>query len=253
MSALGHHIRTHLQDNRVILRSANQQRVLSRVVLEQGRRDGLLGFSMPDTHLHLQALCSERAASRLSQRIAASLKQRLALPVSFVTYPHQPIRSQRHLFNSLRYLVTQHEHHGVELRSSLEASNIPDLLGLRLVGRYTRDNLRRCLPRLQRATLLEWLGLSGLRPADGPTPDLIGATLAAAALPSLHGKSRPVVQARRAFLEVVGDRLSSAESAHLLGVTRRAVTALKSRTADPDLVQAIRLQLGLNQLLRPQR
>lgn len=252
MESLGYHIRMHLKDNRVILQSPEQQRILSRVVLRQGRMDNLLAFSLPDSHLHMEALCSERAAGRLCQRIGTSLKQRLKLPVPFVTYDHEPIRDQRHLFNSFRYDLTQHEQHKLDWRTFFEATNLPDLLGMRLVGGYTRENVRRCLPRVRRATILGWLGLTGLQPADGPLQELYEATLSAAALSSLAGRSAEVVEARCAMIEVVAGRLGSAETARLLGVTDRTVQLFKHRAFDPKLVHAIRLQLGLRKLLREQ-
>ncbi len=248
MTPLGHHIRIRLEDGRVIVHSDEERRVVARVVLKQGRGDGVLAFSLPDTHLHLEALCSDRAASRLCQRIATSLKQRLNLSMSFVTYPHEAIGDQRYLFNTFRYLLTQHKRHDVELRSFLEATNIPDLLGLRPMGRYTRGNVQRALPRVHAATVLDWLGLSGLRPAGGPLNAVVDATLSASALSSLTGRSRSVVDARRCLLEVVGHRLNGSELASLLGVAERTLYDLKHRPADPELVRAIRLQLGLRRI-----
>jgi len=253
MPPIGYHIRIRLQDNRVILQSDEQRRVLSRVVLHQGRLDGLLAFSLPDTHLHLEALCDQRAANRLSHRIETSLKQRLNLPIGFVTYPHEPIRDQRHLSNTLHYVLTQHERHGLEVLSFLEATNLPDLLGLRLIGRYTQDNEMRCLPRIRPATLVEWVGLKGLLPANGPLTALKEATLSATALSNLDARSQPVLEARRAMVEVVGDRLRIADLARHLGVTERTVYRLRHRPANHDLVRAIRLQLGMRQTLQGQR
>jgi hypothetical protein len=250
LAPLGHHIRSRLADNRVILQSDEQRRLLARVVLEQGRRDGVLAFSLPDTHLHLETLCSARAASRLSQRIGTSLSQRLKLAVSFVTYPHRPVLNQQHLSRTFRYIVTQFEHHGVEFRSSFEATNIPDLLGLRLIGRYTLDNVRRYLPRVRPQTLLEWTGLTSLRPADGPISALVDAAMAATALNCLDGRSLPVVEARRAMLEIAGPQLNTADLTSLLGVARRTLFDLKHRPVNAALVNAIRLQLGLHQILQ---
>ncbi|MFN2168145.1 MAG: hypothetical protein ACK2U9_18030 [Anaerolineae bacterium] len=248
MAPLGHHIRIRLEDSRVIAHSADQQRVVARVVLAQGQACGLLAFGLPDTHLHLQARCDLRAAGRLSQRVGASLKQRLGLPVRFVTYPHEPIRDQRHLFNTLRYVLTQHVRHGLDPRAVLEATNLPDLIGLRLLGGYTRDHIARCLPRVQRATFLEWAGLTGLQSAEGPLDEVLAATLAATALPRLTGRSVPVLQARRALMEVVGPRLPTADLAALLGVTERTLYRFKHHPVDMALVRAIRLQLGLRRL-----
>lgn len=166
---------------------------------------------------------------------------------------HEPIRDQRHLLNTLRYVLTQHERHGLEVLSFLEATNLPDLLGLRLIGLYTRDNVLRCLPRIRPATLLEWVGLPGLRPADGPLTALGEATLSATALSSLDARSQPVLEARRAMLEVVGASLKIADLAQHLGVTERTLYRLRHRPANHDLVRAIRLQLGLRQTLQGQR
>jgi hypothetical protein len=56
--------------------------------------------------------------------------------------------------------LTQIKRHGVtHLDPLLEATNLPDLLGLRSVGRYTAANVRRVLPRIQRGQLLEMLDL----------------------------------------------------------------------------------------------
>lgn len=249
MTPLGYHIRSRLEDNRVILQSTEHQRVLARVVLAQGRGDGLLAFGVPDTHLHLLTLCSRPAASGLSQRITSSLKQRLGLTVSFVTYPHQPIRDQQHLYYTLRYVLTQHVRHGLDGFSFLEATNLPDLLGMRVVGQYTRDNVQQSLPRVRMATIQEWAGLSGLQPAEGPLNAVVDATLAAAGLTGLAGRSRPVVEARAALLKVVGDRLGRMDAARLLGVTGRTVYTLRRLPADPSLTHAIRLQLGLRRIL----
>jgi len=234
-----------LRDNRAILHSVEHRRILCRVVLQQGRGDGLLAFSLPDTHLHIEALCGERPATRLCQRIETSLKQRLALPVGFVTYPHEPIWDQRHLYNTLRYILTQHIRHGLDLHSFLEATNLPDLLGLRLLGQYARDNIRRHLPRVRTATILSWSGVPTLHPVDGPLDAVVDATLSATALNSLAGSSQPVLEARRALIEVVGNRLDNAAQKELLGVAERTLLTLRHRPVNPQLVQAIRLQLGL--------
>lgn len=68
------------------MRDDDQRREIARVVLEQGRRDGLRVFSLPDTHLHLLAQCEARAAGLLNRRLESSLKQRLDLDVSFEAY-----------------------------------------------------------------------------------------------------------------------------------------------------------------------
>lgn len=244
MAPLGHHIRIRLFDNRVIATTPARQRLVTRIVLEQGRQDKLLGTSLAGNHLHLDALCDDAAASRLVQRITSSVKQRLALPQRFTHYPHEPIRDNRHLWHSVRYIFTQQRHHGLPPEQTLEGTNLPDLLGLRIVGAYTLDNLRQWLPQLRRAQLIEWLGVDRLRAADGPVGAVVEAALAATALDDLRSSSPPVIAARRAILEMTSDSLRPVELAALLGISPRTLTRLKRRPVDQALVQAVRLQLG---------
>lgn len=244
MAPVGYHVRMRLSDNRVILHSRDQQRILSRVVVHQGRNDGLLAFSLPDTHLHLEVLCAEIAANRLCQRIGSSLQQRLSLSTPFVTYPHEPIRDQRHLNNTFHYILTQHERHGLDAAEIREATNLPDLAGLRTLGAYTRDNMRRHLPRVRDDMLLAWGALTNIRPVSGPPDALVQATLAATALPNLAGRAPAVVEARCTLLEVLGDQLQRTDAARLLGISERHVYRIRRRPAEPALVHAIRLQLG---------
>jgi len=70
------------------------------------------------------------------------------------------------------------------------------------------------------------------------------ATLTAACLDNLRGSSQAVVRARRAMVEIIGSRASSGEVAQVLGIGSRTLRWLRTRDADPDLVMAIRLQLG---------
>ena len=114
-----------------------------------------------------------------------------------------------------------------------------------MVGGVTHTNVRRWLPRVSRAQLLDWLGAPGLEPADGPLESVFEAMLAAACLGELHGSTRPEHEARRAALTVIGNRLPVAEVASLLCVKERTVFRLKRRAVDPRLVQAVRLQLDL--------
>jgi hypothetical protein len=248
MTHLAQHIRTRLRDGRVIATTTEERRLAMRTIFHLARDTHLLAVALVDAHLHLLAHCSPAAASALVRRIEASLKQRLALPVGFTMYQHEPVRDARHLSNAFRYVLTQHDHHGLQTDPYRETTNLPDLLGLRLVGRQTRSAVGRWLPRVGREQICDWLGAPRLAPADGPPDRLVEATLSAACLPSLGQSTRPVQQARRAALAVLGQRLPVDEAAALLGIQPRTLFRLKRQPADPALVQAIRLQLGLRQL-----
>jgi hypothetical protein len=145
-------------------------------------------------------------------------------------------------------VLEQSTHHGLEWDPLHEACNLPDLLGMRPLGAFTAAVVRRHLPRVTRQDLLSCMQVAALQTADGPVELIPRAALAAAALPSLKGKSPDVLAARRAALEVIGSRLSPATLADLFGVTTHAIRELRRRPADARLVQAIRLQLGLIQI-----
>lgn len=245
MSHLGFHIRFRLEDDSVIAGTIEERRMLARAVLELGRPYNLYAFGYPDTHVHLAARIDRAGAGHLARMIESSLKQRLALKAGFVQYKPKPIEDNHHLYRTVRYVLQQVERHGVNTDPRREGSSLPDLLGMRLVGRYTVANLRRWLPRLARPDFLECMGLTDLAPADDQLELLLPAALAAGCRSDLTGRSRAVLDLRRAILEIVGDRLGTAAAAELLGINARAIQRLRARPVDDELVQAIRLQLGL--------
>ncbi|MFH2007479.1 MAG: hypothetical protein ABI333_12915 [bacterium] len=247
MSNLGYHIRIRLRDDRVIATDQRQRRILARAVLEQGRHSGLYAFGFPDHHLHAAARCTRKEAGGLAHRIGVSLKRKLALPVGFVQHPPKPIADTWHLYNAVEYILTQPEHHELdpELDPRHDASSLPDLLGLRPIGSYTAEHVRRWLPRLRRAAALKWLGVPALDPVDGPLDSIVEATLAAGCRNNLVGSSKEVIDLRCAAVKVIGNRRTAEEIAAMLEVSLRTVTWLRGRSVDEALVRAIRLQLNL--------
>lgn len=248
MSRLGHHIRFRLGDDSAIASTIEERRVLARTVLEYGRRFDLYAFGYPDTHVHLAARVDRAGAGRLAHAIEVSLKSRLALTVGFVQYPPRALVDNSHLYNTVKYVLRQVDRHAIEGDPYREGSTIPDLLGLRTVGAYTVENLRRWLPRLRQHDYLELLGVTDLAPSDGRVEDVIPAALAAACLTSIEGSKREVVALRRAIIEVIGERLHTVDVAALLGCSRREVERRRAKPFDAKLVQAIRLQLGLREV-----
>lgn len=249
MSELGYHVCLRLKEPRVIVSDAKERRTLARVVLEQGRSVGLLAFHMPDTHLHAALLCDRVGAGSFSQRVGSSLRQRLGLGVGFAQYEPKPIEDGRHLGNLVRYILCQPERHGVDADPFREASNLPDLLGLRDLGAHTIQTLRAWLPRLGRGELVQWLGVPGLEPCDGPPERVPEAALRATGLVSFRGRSNRTLAARRAAVAVLGRRLSVPWIVEQLCTNERSVCWLRAQSASPALVSAIRLQLGLEEQL----
>ncbi len=233
------------RDSRVIAPSAREQRVVAQVVLEKARDFSLLSFSVADTHLHLENTCGAREAAELARRIELSLGRRLSIAVGFSPAYLEPIRDQKHLQNLFTYILKQDQRHGLDLDPYREASNLPDLLGMRLLGGYTTTLVRQLLPRINRKKLLEYLHVPALQPGEEPLELVVPAAEATMARVGLDGRTRELVDVRRAVVQVVGSRMAPSELAQMMGVDRRTITRLRAQPADARLVKAIRLQLAL--------
>lgn len=245
MNALGYHLRFRLTEPRVIVSSPLERRLVANIVLAQGRAVCLVACDLPDDHHHMVALCGRAQAGLFTRSLESSLKQRLVLPLGFQQYEPKPILEGRHLYNAVRYVLRQPERHGVQVDPFRESSNLPDLLGMRMLGAYAAPALRAVLPRLRRAELLEWLGVPDLRPTDSPPEGVLEATLRATGLTALQGGGPRKCAARRAAARVLAAQRSARETSDLLGLPLRTVTRLRMTPAEPLLVHAIQLQLGL--------
>lgn len=251
MSEIGYHIMLRLEDDRVIAPTEGARRQLARIVLERGRAYRLLGLGSADTHGHLLAACGRRAAGELVRRVKIGLTRRLAPGIDFAPTRFKPISDQHHLERALLYVLRQQEHHGLSADPYHDGSNLLDLLGLRVLGAYTRENVRALVPRVRREDLLGCLGIAGLeRPVEAPLELLAPAAAAAAGLAELVGSSADVNAARRAAIEVAGERRMARDLATALGCSERTIKRLRSRPAKEALVTAVTLQVRLR-VLKP--
>jgi len=253
MSSLGQHIRLRLKDDRVIAATPQERRIVATSVLGLGRSHNLVSYGSGDNHLHMAAGTDERDGMELARRVEISLQKRLHLTVTFVPAYPEPIVDQRHLLNAFRYDLRQCQRHGLDWDPYHEGSNLPDLLGLRVLGGYTAGNVRRLLPRVKREELLELLGVAELRPADGPPDQVIPAAIRAAGVPEIAGHTRQMNRVRRVVIEIVGGRIPSRTLAALLKVGKSTFFTIAKLAPDSQLVLAIRLQLGLHQALGERR
>jgi hypothetical protein len=248
--ALAYHVIQRLEDDRVLVRDTGQRRIYADTVLRIGRDAGLFCFGLPDTHSHAGVECDRSTAGRFAQRLAVGLRQNLGLVVSFGPVRVREIRDQGHLGNAFSYILAQASHHGVDADPWLEATAVPDLLGLRVIGGYLRPRVRALLPRIRRADLLAKLAIKDLD-AGGALDDLGDAAAAIIAVPVLIGRAPGIIDARRAAIAVArGQGADTARIAELLGISARAVRWLEGTAARPDHVRAIGLQLGLRARLR---
>lgn len=243
--ALGESIRCRLRDDGPIARNLEERRVVAQTVLEIGRPFTLLGFGLADTHLQ-GATGRAGGGAEFARRVEGSLARRLGYEVGFERAHVEPVKDIWHLYNLFSYVLRQGKRHGVShLDPLLECTNVPDLLGLRRVGGYTAANVRSLLPRVRREQLLELLDVPELVPCDGPLEEIPVAAAAAMCRPRLEGRCGAVVAARRAMIEVVGDRLSGQALSALVGLDVSNIYRQRLQPADEELVKMIRLQLGL--------
>lgn len=248
---IGHHVCMRLVNDAVIAPDVERQRLLARVVLTKACGSGLLAFGLADNHLHLETSDGRAAAGELARVIEISLGRTLCLEVGFAPAYIKPITDARHLYATFRYVLRQPMHHELSVDPRREASNLPDLLGLRTVGAYSRANVRQHLPRIQRADLLALLGVTELDCAQGPVEWIVEAALAAVALPDLRSKSPEAMMARRAIAHLADRRVPARTVAAWLGVREHGVSDLRRGLVDEELAAAIARQLDLMARIGP--
>jgi hypothetical protein len=244
MEPIGQHLMLRLEDDRVIAPSVAARRALARCVLRCGRPFGLLAFAAPDTHLHLLALCSALLAAELCRRVAISLSKTLRPEARFRRYHAKPLINQAHTYSAFRYLLRQGEHHNVDVDPLGDASNLPDLLGMRICGSYTQRRVIEHLPRIKRVELLSRLPVASellerpCRKLDG----LADAAAAAIGAPALVGRGSDVRAARAAATQLAAPMLTVRETADLLGISKRSVIRMRQQRVPLELARAVVLQ-----------
>ncbi len=240
---LAWHVTHALSDRRVVASCPEDLRVVARTVLA-AVGDELLAFRASDNHVHTVFAGGRAAAGAFARAVANALHNRLQLPVPFEPTDFRPIRVQGHLQNAFGYVLGNAAHHGATHDRFFEASNLPDLLGLRSLGAASRARVRAMLPRVDRAALLALFGVDALTPAFAPDL-LIEATCAAAALPSLVSLRPEAVAARIAAMHVATPHLPIAAVDALLAVSTRTGRRFRSEPRDEALIVAIGLQIDL--------
>ncbi len=258
---IAHHVIVRHASNAVLARDPAERRALARAVLSVGRDADLFAFFSPDGHLHAAVGGDRAAAGRFAQRVILALRAALPLDGAFEPARIKPVDDQAYLRKLVPYVLGQAAHHGVDPIVGLDASNLPDLLGLRPLGAYTIPALRARLPRLTGAELRGWLAVGELTPRLD-LAHLATAAAAAAALPDLRARSEEALDAKAAAIAaarsggpaavapgrvaVAGDDggpfAGSRAIAAALGLERTTVWRLAGRTVSPALVRAVLLQ-----------
>lgn len=248
MEPIGFHANFALADRRVISLDVATHRRAALGVLRAARPFDLLAFRIADTHAHVLVA---GPATEVVRRVKIALHQAVAPASGFGPTHYEPVLGQAHLDRAFHYVLRQATHHGFGHDPHAEASNLPDLLGLRTEGIWTAGPVRRWLPRVGRPTLLAILGVDELEARPVPVDVLADAALAAAGLFSLAGRGAEVVAARTAAIHAADRRAANGEVARALGISVRTLQALRAGVPDPSLVRAVQLQGDLRRQRPP--
>ena len=231
-------VTTRLVKDRVLARNAAERRLLARTVLSIGEKAGLMAFAAPSDRLVMLFSADRKVVSRTCRDTTTSLRRRLKLPLPFARAWFDNI-DDFELRSTAKAVLTQWDTDPFR-----EASNLPDLLGARFIGRYTIANANHLM---LRRDLLSWWGLKRIE--DGSDFSLLPEAAAAAmGLAELRGRNAEVVDARRAAIQV-GRALGAthARMGRLLYISERQSKRLAHQQVDPALLKAVELQLGVRQ------
>lgn len=157
----------------------------------------------------------------------------------------EPVVDGRHLRRAFFYVLRQDQKHGFAHDPFAEASNLPDLLGLRVPGIWTAALVRRRLPRVGRTDLLPLIGAPDLDERALDFASLAESTLGATAGTELRSRDPLQVQARAAAVRLAEGKLGTAALAATLGTTARTVQRLREHPFEPRVLKAIEGQLRL--------
>lgn len=245
---VAYHLTFRLKDSRVIAPYSRTRRRLARSFVEIGDRHGLLSFRIVLEHGHALFACDRQAAGRAAQAIGSSITQALALPEGFNETHIRTVEDQHQLESVFRYILGNARKHGADDDPLHEASVLPDLLGLRLLGSDVEERVRAYLPR---ATWDEVRGHLGVAPTELVfSPNHLADSAAAVfALPDLKGRTPQHVLARAAAARLGTGQLRVDAVARILGVAPTTVYALRDLAVPEAVLTAVRRGMALRAAL----
>jgi hypothetical protein len=244
-AVLGYHLVFRDRSSCAIAPTLGARRRLARVLVRVGEAHDILAFRAAGDHLHVLAVAGD--PGRAAQAIGSALTQALCLPIGMLPAHAEPLRDRRHFESAFRYVLRNADKHGRTDDPMGDGSAVQELLGLRIGGSGIIQRVRGMLPGIDRAALLEALGVDALV-EDLQSEWLADAAAGAVGFPSLRAPPRLLRRAAAAAARVAR-ALPSAEVAALLGMTARSVQRARALPPEPLLDRAIGLRMGLRRVL----
>lgn len=222
--------------------------------LDRTLGDKALFFSIADDHLHAVVDAEPRVAGYLGKALRQAMLS-VAPDRPLLSAHVRPVEGRAHLRHLVRsYLPGQVTHHGLRASPALhEGSAFLDLVGARVLDRFSSAALRRWLPRFRLRELFPAVGLEPrrLEPVEPATIARLGpARLAEAAraafATSARGRTPPAVAARQAAAVLAAKTgLPLRQLAEEFGVSTRSAQRDANRTVDDRHLRAVRTRLAL--------
>jgi hypothetical protein len=241
----GRHVVLRAVDDRVLALDSEHRRAFAVTMRRIGREHGLFGFGLADTHGHA-ILVGDTEPVRFVHDIRPALARVLGFPLAPAAV--RIIRDVWHAENLLAYVHRQDEHHEVHADPRREGTSLQDLCGLRPAGVWLAARVRKHLPRVTQEDLLRQWAIPTLDEALA-LEHLADAGAAAIGVARLTGREAEVVKARRACVHAAVD-IPTVRLAEALAIAPRTVRELRAEPADPLYVRAVRLQMGLRQVVK---
>lgn len=233
---LGFQVIFRTPQGRVLAPNVASRRKIARAIQRVGRKRGLIGFGVADTHGHAGLIATTQQVGAFIHDLRLVLRHTLHLEIGPPTV--KPVHDVWHAMQLIGYMHRQGEHHGVDRDVFLEATSLPDLVGLRVCAPWLADRVATELPRFEGCTLpVRWSSAPfghGIALAH-----LADAAAAVFALPDLQSRTSEAVLVRRAAVHAAAE-FTSFQVANALGIAERTVREIRSQAVDPTLIQTVR-------------
>jgi hypothetical protein len=222
-------------------------RLLARTVLECGEPFGLLAFRATTDELRALVEGPKDAAENFARHLRICLAHRMEIGTDFQTVRFSAVDGPRQLRWQLMFILRGPAR--VEVDVLAEASNLLDLVGLRLIGRATRARLRRLLPGFDPVSLRSLLPVRDFESTKVHPDVLPDAAAGAACVPHLGVRGR---DARSGLAALHLARVAVRVRGRSEAMPKSAVAELLRDRQGQALVEAVVAQARLRSALLEQ-